>query len=121
MERSRRTKEIETFIVEGNEDVEVGVQNIVLRDLRTPAFRAKVDFEKVYLSGRDRTEVRREKYVGSFLYVFQDAIPNNMIPVNPFGLAITYFRDDQAFQESSLDRQVRSFSRRFLCSPERPT
>jgi type IV secretory pathway TrbF-like protein len=100
MDQNRKTKEIETFIVEGNEEVEVHVQNIVLQDLRTSPFRAAVDFEKVYLSGRDRTEVRREKYVGSFLFVFKDTISNSMIPVNPLGLTITYFRDDQAFQES---------------------
>ncbi|MCU1262128.1 MAG: putative conjugal transfer protein [Bryobacterales bacterium] len=100
MDQNRKTKEIETFIVEGNEEVEVHVQNIVLQDLRTPPFRATVDFEKVYLSGRDRTEVRRGKYVGSFLFVFKDTVSNSMIPVNPLGLTITYFRDDQAFQES---------------------
>jgi len=100
MDQNRKTKEIETFIVEGNEEVEVHVQSIVLQDLRTPPFRATVDFEKVYLSGRDRTEVRREKYVGSFLFVFKDTVSNSMIPVNPLGLTITYFRDDQAFQES---------------------
>jgi hypothetical protein len=26
-------------------------------------------------------------------------VPNNMIPVNPLGLTITYYRDDQAFVE----------------------
>jgi type IV secretion system protein VirB5 len=100
MERNRKTKEIETFIVEGNEETEIEVRNIVLQDLRTSPFRANVDFEKIYLSGRDRTEVRREKHVGSFLFVFKDSVPNSMIPVNPLGLAITYFRDDQAFQEA---------------------
>ena len=99
MEQNRRTKEIEKFIVEGNEEIEVHVQNIVLQDLRTPPVRATVDFEKVYLSGRDRTEKRREKYVGSFLFTFRDVVPNETIPVNPLGLTITYFRDDQAFQE----------------------
>jgi len=55
MDQNRKTKEIETFIVEGNEEIEVRVHNIVLQDLRTPPFRAAVDFEKVYLSGRGRT------------------------------------------------------------------
>src|SRR6202012_112956 len=38
MDQNRRTKEIETFIVEGNEEIEVHVQNIVLQDLRKPPF-----------------------------------------------------------------------------------
>jgi type IV secretory pathway TrbF-like protein len=99
MEHNRKTKEIERFIVEGNEEIEVHVQNIVLQDLRKPPFSATVDFEKAFLSGRDRTEIRREKYVGSFLFVFKDAVSNAMIPVNPLGLTVTYFRDDQAFQD----------------------
>jgi type IV secretion system protein VirB5 len=99
MDENRKTKEIENFIVNANEEVEVRVQNIVLQDLRTSPFRATVDFDKVFLSGPDRTEMRVEKYVGSFLFVFRDSVPNNMIPVNPLGLTITYFRDDQAFRE----------------------
>jgi type IV secretion system protein VirB5 len=99
MDENRKTKEIENFIVNANEEIEVRVQNIVLQDLRTSPFRATVDFDKVFLSGRDRTEMRVEKYVGSFLFVFRDSVPNNMIPVNPLGLTITYFRDDQAFRE----------------------
>ena len=76
------------------------MQNIVLQDLRNPPFRATVDFDKVYLSGRDRAEIRREQYVGSFLFVFRDSVPNSMIPVNPLGLTITYYRDDQAFGDA---------------------
>jgi type IV secretory pathway component VirB8 len=97
MDQNRKTKEIEGFIIGANEDIEVKVQNIVLQDLRTPPFRATVDFDKVYLSGRDRAEIRREKYVGSFVFVFRESVPNNMIPINPLGLTITYYRDDQAF------------------------
>jgi type IV secretory pathway component VirB8 len=99
MDQNRKTKEIEGFIVGANEDIEVKVQNIVLQDLRTLPFRATVDFDKIYLSGRDRTEVRREKYVGSFVFLFRESVPNSMIPINPLGLTITYYRDDQAFGE----------------------
>ena len=31
-------------------------------------------------------------------FVLKDQIPNAMVPVNPLGLTITYFRVDQAFQ-----------------------
>jgi type IV secretory pathway TrbF-like protein len=99
MDQNRKSREIESFIVGASEEIEVKVRNIVLQDLRIPPFRATVDFEKVYLSGRDRTEVRREKYVGSFVFVFREAVDNSMIPINPLGLAITYYREDQAFGE----------------------
>jgi type IV secretory pathway component VirB8 len=100
MEQNRKTKEIEQFMIGAREEIEVRVQNIVLQDLRKPPFRATVDFLKVYLSGRERTEVRTESYVGSFLFVFRDSVSNSSIPVNPLGLTITYFRDDQAFRET---------------------
>jgi hypothetical protein len=32
--------------------------------------------------------------------VVKDHVPNALIPVNPLGLTITYFREDQAFQET---------------------
>lgn len=97
MEQNRKTKEIETFIVGGGDEIEVTIRNIVIQDLRTPPFRATVDFEKAYLAGRDRVETRREKYVASFVFSFKNPVPNSMIPVNPLGLAILYFREDQAF------------------------
>jgi hypothetical protein len=69
----------------------------VLHYLRNTPFRAPVDFEKVYLPGRDCAEIRHEQYVGSFVFVFRYSVPISMIPVNPLGPTITYYRDDQAF------------------------
>ena len=99
MEEFRKSKEIEKHIVSADEDIEIAVKNIVLQDLRTSPFRAAVDFEKVYLSPSDRGELRREKYVASLVFSFRDNVPNEVIPVNPLGLTITYFREDQAFSE----------------------
>ena len=45
-----------------------------------------------------RTVKRRDTLVANFVFVIKDAVPNVMIPVNPLGLTITYFREDQAFQ-----------------------
>ena len=45
--------------------------------------------------------MRRERFVGNFFYVIKDQVPNAMVPINPLGLAITYFREDQAFPEQS--------------------
>ena len=46
----------------------------------------------------DATELKREKYTAHFVFVVKDGVPNAMIPINPLGLTITYFREDQAFQ-----------------------
>lgn len=97
MEHNRKTKEIETFLVGAGDEVEVSVRNIVIHDLRKPPYRATVDYEKVYLSGPSRAEARRDKYVGSIVFSIRDIVPNNLVPINPLGLMINYFREDQAF------------------------
>ena len=64
----------------------------------TPPYRATVDFEKVYLDRPDHElKPRREKYVGSIVFSIRDMVPNNLIPINPLGIMINYFREDQAF------------------------
>jgi type IV secretory pathway component VirB8 len=104
MEENRKSKAIENYIVSASEDVEVNFKNIVLQDLRAPPFHAAVDFEKIYRSSSDGVELRREKYVASIEFMFRDDISNDMIPVNPLGLTITYYRDDQASRRRSRDR-----------------
>lgn len=69
-----------------------------IEDLRTPPYRATVDFEKVYRRTQDRSEEKREKFIGNFVFEVRDHVPNNLIPINPLGLTITYFREDQAFE-----------------------
>ena len=57
-----------------------------------------MDFEKVYIRLGNRQERERETFVAQFTFVLRDQIPNAVIPVNPLGLTITYFRVDQAFR-----------------------
>ena len=44
-----------------------------------------------------RAELRCETCVAHLVFVLQEAVDNARIPINPLGLTITYFRDDQAF------------------------
>jgi len=97
MEANKKTKAIETFLAAPSEEIDIQVQNVVIEDLRQPPYKASVDFEKVYYALADHAEIRREKYIASFVFLFKDQVPNVMIPVNPLGLTITYFRQDQAF------------------------
>ena len=39
-----------------------------------------------------------ETYVAHVVFVLDDHVDNARIPINPLGLTITYFREDQAFQ-----------------------
>ncbi len=98
MAAAQRSRALETFLTSGSEEIEVVVRNVALEDLREPPFKATVDFEKVYLAPGDRAERRRERYVAHIVFVVKDRVPNAFIPINPLGLTITYFREDQAFQ-----------------------
>src|SRR5262249_32212679 len=95
IEANKKTNAIQTFLAGSTDEIEVQVNNVSIEDLRTAPYKATVDFEKVYRSAGQ--ESRREKYVGHFVFVVKDQVPNAMIPVNPLGLTITYFREDQAF------------------------
>ena len=95
---NQKSNAIETFLTDGTDEIEVVVKNVALEDLREPPFKATVDFEKVYVSPGDHVERKRERYVAHFVFVVKDRVPNAFIPINPLGLTITYFREDQAFQ-----------------------
>jgi type IV secretion system protein VirB5 len=79
--------------------VDIEVKNIVLDDLRQSPYSARIEFEKVYTSPADHTELKRERWTASVTYVFRDNVQNNELAVNPLGLTIIRFRADQAFGE----------------------
>jgi type IV secretion system protein VirB5 len=98
MEANKKTKAIETFLAAPAEEIEIQIKNVAIEDLRQAPYKATVDFEKIYYATADHAELRREKFVASLIFIVKEQVPNNLIPVNPLGLTITYFREDQAFQ-----------------------
>jgi hypothetical protein len=95
---NKRNKTIEAFLGGRSDEIEVNVSNVAIEDLRKQPYKASVDFEKVYYTSTDHVMTGRERYVGHFVFSVMEKVPNSLIPVNPLGLIITYFRDDQAFQ-----------------------
>jgi len=79
-------------------EIDVEVKKVALEDMQTPPFKARVDFYLVYYSPADHSEIKRDLYTANFVFVFKSKVPNELIPINPLGLAITYFREDQAFK-----------------------
>jgi len=98
IEVNKKSKALENFLAGASEEIDIHVNNVSIEDLRTPPYRATVDFEKVFYTPNDHVELRREKYIANVVFIVKEHIPNAMIPVNPLGLTITYFREDQAFQ-----------------------
>jgi type IV secretory pathway TrbF-like protein len=79
-------------------EIDVEVKKVALEDMQTPPFKARVDFYLVYYSPADHSEIKRNLYTANFVFVFKSKVPNELIPINPLGIAITYFREDQAFK-----------------------
>lgn len=96
IESSKNSKSIEALLAGQGEENDVKIVNVSIEDLRTSPYRATVDFEKVFF-GLNYKVTRSEKYTASFQFIVRDHLPNDFIPVNPLGLTITYFREDQAF------------------------
>jgi type IV secretory pathway TrbF-like protein len=79
-------------------EIDIEVKKVALEDMQTPPFKARVDFYMVYYSPADHSEIKRDLYTANFVFVFKSKVPNELIPINPLGVAITYFREDQAFK-----------------------
>jgi type IV secretory pathway component VirB8 len=96
IESNKNSKDIESFLAGEGEENDVKITNVSIEDLRKTPYHATVDFEKIYYAANHQ-ESRRERYTANFLFVVKDRVPNSQIPINPLGLTITYFREDQAF------------------------
>jgi len=79
-------------------EIDVEVKKVALEDMQTPPYKARVDFYMVYYSPADHSEIKRDLYTANFVFVFKSKVANELIPINPLGIAITYFREDQAFK-----------------------
>jgi type IV secretory pathway TrbF-like protein len=105
IEANKKAGTIERFLTSGSEEIDVRVMNVTLEDLRQPPYRATVEFDEIYLSPATHAEVRRETYIAHLVFVMDDHVENARIPINPLGLTITYFRDDQAFVTPTRSNQ----------------
>ena len=79
-------------------EIDVQVKKVALEEMQTAPFRARVDFYMVYYSPADHGELKRDLYTANFVFLFKTQVPNELIPINPLGITITYFREDEAFQ-----------------------
>lgn len=94
--RDRRTQWLPKFLASADDDVDATVNNVVIEDLQNQPYRARVEFTKVFTASSG-AETKRENWAAEFVFRINPDVPNEPIPHNPLGLAITYFREDQAF------------------------
>jgi len=99
LDEYRKTDIVRKFLTNtAAPEIDIDVKKVALEELQSPPYRARVDFYMVYYSPADHSELKRDLYTANFLFVFKAQVPNELIPINPLGLAITYFREDQAFK-----------------------
>jgi type IV secretory pathway component VirB8 len=79
-------------------EIDIEVEKVSIEDLRAAPYKATVDFYEIAYSPVDHAEAKRTLYTAHFVFLFRDSVPNELIQVNPLGLAITYFREDEAFK-----------------------
>src|SRR5256714_5912997 len=91
-----RNKIIDNFLSSSAPDQEIKVNRIDIEDLRSAPYKATVEYELIYKSPLDRSEIKRTEYTAHFVFAFRDTVGNDLIQINPLGLAISYFREDEA-------------------------
>jgi type IV secretion system protein VirB5 len=96
--QDQRDHLIDGFLTGTADEAEIEVRNVTLDDLQAAPYKAVVEFDKVFVGYGNRQPRRRDTDVAQITFVLRSQIPNAVIPVNPLGLTITYFRVDQAFK-----------------------
>ncbi len=99
MDHDREAKVIQTFVADSTApNVDIEVKNVSIEDLRQSPYKAQIEFVKIFTNPADHREVKRERWTAHVIYTFREHVANEMLLVNPLGLTITYFREDQAFE-----------------------
>ncbi|MGH9547999.1 MAG: VirB8/TrbF family protein, partial [Terriglobales bacterium] len=100
LEKYKKAKLIDSFLLDPSQaNIDIEVKTVAIEDLRQPPFKARIELYKIFTSPLDHTEQKRELWTANVVYTFRDQVRNEMLPVNPLGLTIIYFREDQAFRE----------------------
>ena len=101
MAQNEQSRAIEAFVTNASGDeIDIAVQNVSLTELTKPPYKASVSFQKVFYTPGTRAERERQTFVAQIDFVMRDHVPNEFVRVNPLGLQVTYFRIDQAFEET---------------------
>jgi type IV secretory pathway component VirB8 len=91
-----KEKTIDNFLTGTAPNQEIRVNRIDIEDLRAAPYKVTVEFELIYKSPLDGSAIKRSQYTAHFVFAFRDTVGNDLIQINPLGLAISYFREDEA-------------------------
>ncbi|MGO8814291.1 MAG: hypothetical protein ACLQVG_06425 [Terriglobia bacterium] len=95
----KNEKVIENFLSNpSSPEVDINVQQVALEPMVKPPYKASVDFYMIQYSPVDHPVLKKTLYTATFVFMFRTNLPSQLIPINPLGLTITYFREDEAFK-----------------------
>jgi type IV secretory pathway TrbF-like protein len=102
IEEYKKTDTIHAFLNNpAAPEVDIRVDKVALEAMQKPPYRASVDFTRIEYAPADHSILRRTRYTANFVFLFKEDVPSDLIPVNPLGLTIAYFRQDQAFNDEA--------------------
>jgi type IV secretory pathway component VirB8 len=100
MEQHKKDDTVHKFLANpSSPEVDIQVEKVTLDDMQNPPYRASVDFYQIEYAPADHSVLRKTLHTANFVLLFKDEVPNDLIPVNPLGMTITYFRQDEAFSD----------------------
>jgi hypothetical protein len=85
------------FLHSSDDNSNIVVSNVAIDEPEGGNYRARVEFTRVY-SNINGAETKRETSIATYQFRFLPTVPNALIPYNPLGASINYFREDKAFQ-----------------------
>lgn len=98
MEQHKKEDTVEKFLTNpSSPEVDIEVEKVTLDAMQKPPYGASVDFYQIEYAPADHSVLKRALHTATLVFLFKDEVPNELIPVNPLGMTITYFRQDEAF------------------------
>jgi type IV secretion system protein VirB5 len=98
MEQYRKDDTINAFLTNpSSPEVDIEIEKVALEPMQAAPYRASVDFYRIEYAPADHSVLKKTLYTANFIFQFKDDVPNELIPINPLGMTITYSRQDQAF------------------------
>ena len=80
------------------EEVEIDFKNITVTELRTPPFRAQIDFAKQTITPISRAVRGTQLFTAQVEFLRLEHPPDDWVLTNPLGFQITYIRVDPALK-----------------------
>jgi type IV secretory pathway TrbF-like protein len=90
---------IEKFLNDpSSPEIDIDVQQVALEPMDKSPYKASADFYLIQYSPVDHSVLKKTLYTATFVFIFRTNVPSALIPINPLGLTITDFREDEAFK-----------------------